>query len=446
MKISSAAVNALTNAEKAKEMPILPLVPEPVKYAKEDILTYKLRTDPADAASATYEMRIPVCKADRDLRSAIIARSNLRKVWIGLALDADPAGADRIAQQVYKSQALTNYNAGRDLSLQHRNTVAKDNARQQGKIQVAPAGGVGAPALETDDQFEARINGIVTALSMDDLNQGCLRVIGFMTPTRGLARVKRYLRRKCRKPVDMKVKEFFIHLFRINSEELPFMPPAFSANQALSEDELIDILLYAFPSSWQTEMQRQGFDPYAMGSTPTQVVNFCERFEAAEELENKGNKVSSKNGKKTSGNKSQKTSSNNNGSYYCMHHGQNNTHNTDQCMVLKKMLSSMNEGSSKGKSKNKTWSRKAEKAKSDTKKELAAFVRKTMRNELNAMQKKRKAEDSDSDEEEVQAFDELDLSNFDYSDMSNLKIASDDDEDDVKMTAETNEDDDDISV
>jgi hypothetical protein len=37
--------------------------------------------------------------------------------------------------------------------------------------------------------------------------------------------------------------------------------PPFAANQMLANDEIIDILLFATPNSWQVEMEKQNWDP-----------------------------------------------------------------------------------------------------------------------------------------------------------------------------------------
>ena len=79
-------------------------------------------------------------------------------------------------------------------------------------------------------------------------------------PRKVLAKVKRNLRRDMRKPMDMKVRPYFQALMRINTEELPSLPP-FGNDQFLTEDEVLDILLFGTPRSWQQEMDRQGFDP-----------------------------------------------------------------------------------------------------------------------------------------------------------------------------------------
>ena len=77
----------------------------------------------------------------------------------------------------------------------------------------------------------------------------------------------------------MKVCTYLQHILSINLEELPSLPP-FNPNQSLSNDEIIEILLYGTPKSCQKEMSRQEFDP--MSTTVQELVNFMERIEEAE--------------------------------------------------------------------------------------------------------------------------------------------------------------------
>ena len=53
------------------------------------------------------------------------------------------------------------------------------------------------------------------------------------------------------------------------------LPPLFSAAQSLTDDEVLDVFIYATLSSWQREMERQGFDPYVNSIIDT--INFAER-------------------------------------------------------------------------------------------------------------------------------------------------------------------------
>jgi hypothetical protein len=236
-----------------------------------------------------------------------------------------------------------------------------------------------------------------------------------------------------RKPIEMSVREFFNHLVHINAMELPKLPP-FQADQSLAEDELIDILLFAFPKSWQGEMERQGFDPITR--SPTDVMKFCERLESADALEGKFQKVA-KDGKTNGKNKPNKKAKASDGEKYCHFHGKGN-HNSNDCKTLKAMAESAKKGKSgnnSGKSHgNKTWNKKADDAKKESAKELSALIRKQIRAELNAIEvddsdnesAKRKA---DSDDEEVNA---VEMANFDFD---NLDI-DDDDADDKSVKSE----------
>lgn len=188
-------------------------------------------------------------------------------------------------------------------------------------------------------------------------------------------------------------------------EELPKIPPI-SRNNALSADEIVDILLFAFPASWQKEMNRQGFDPTE--HTPMEVVEFCERMELAEEMDTDKNtkKVSSKTNK-NDGRIPKKPKTSGEPKFYCKTHGKNYSHNTEDCRAG-------------GKSKNKSWSRKAEDGKKQTK-DLAAFIKKAIKDELHAVDKKRKSSDEETDgetSEEVNAIDALDPSRIDFDKMN----------------------------
>ena len=103
------------------------------------------------------------------------------------------------------------------------------------------------------------------------------------------------------------------------------LPPFRDANK-LAPDELIDILLFATPKSWQKEMERQGFDPMD-DKEITDIVDFMENVESAENFD--GTKVDSKKPVAASSSKKRKDRSDNGnsdnnrggGSKYCLVHG-----------------------------------------------------------------------------------------------------------------------------
>jgi len=122
--------------------------------------------------------------------------------------------------------------------------------------------------------FNALLAAVVTANTRDPLDHlneaygpevvkdSLNEVVKNLLPNK-TQRVKQYLRREARKPMDMGVKQYIMHIYRINTEEIARCPPAFDNTQCLTPDKIIDILLFGTPKSWQREMDHQGFDPLA---------------------------------------------------------------------------------------------------------------------------------------------------------------------------------------
>ena len=215
----------ILNAE--KEAPLLPLVPIERDYNSEELQSFKLKVNPTDPASPLVQVYVPFLRGTEDIRAGLEALQNLEKVWIGLGA-ADGPAKDRITEQVHTEAALTQHRSRRDEHLAARKIVASSTVRD-----------AGANVGEDAAAFQARIVAAATntTLGGDDVAAGCRAVIEHMCPTRALARIKRYLRRKCRKPIGMKVKEFHNHLQRINNLELPKLPPRFHNDQKLADDE-----------------------------------------------------------------------------------------------------------------------------------------------------------------------------------------------------------------
>jgi hypothetical protein len=185
-------------------------------------------------------------------------------------------------------------------------------------------------------------------------------------------------------------------------------------------------------------MEKQDFDPDT--KTLIEVIQFCERMEEAEDFQPGRDAKKNHSNKKAKGEKKhEKSAPSATGPKYCLLHGDNHTHVTDECHVLKKQAGALRRRNDDDDDRKppykKSWKRDADKGTNSSKKELAAFVRKQARKELNAFAKKRKAssdEDDDDEEKSVGSLNhfvagEIDLSAFNYSEMDNLKIDSDDD-------------------
>ena len=72
-----------------------------------------------------------------------------------------------------------------------------------------------------------------------------------------------------------------MNIQHMNNEEIPLLPPNFNNAQKIPTDELVDILLFGAPKSWQREMDRQGFDPLTHATQ--EVIDFTEHIEVNKE-------------------------------------------------------------------------------------------------------------------------------------------------------------------
>ena len=395
---------------KPKKEAILPLVPseDEKTLSSENSLQFMLLSNPANADSPKYKVYCRILRGDEDVRTMINWAQDVERVIHGLAV-ADYNPRIQLAETMMCGTPLTIF----QVALQHYKQKEMDR-----RIEAAAVGN--RAAIRTagvnhqDNQLPA------------DVMRAVKKMLTSILPRKVLSRVKRYLRRECRKPTGMKVRTYMQHILRVNLEEIPMLPP-YDPDQTLGDDEIMDIILFGTPKSWQKEMDRQGFDP--MDHTVHEVVDFLENVEAAEDFEVSH---SANNNKKDNRSKKGSSSSNSSGSSqkYCMLHGKGN-HTTEECEKLKKEAKRIKSDApsstkSTGKfSKNKTWSKKAQEGKSKTQEDLAAFVNKAVAKAVSKASKKRKS-DPDSDDEDLAAFD---LKDFNYEDMENLKI----DDTDVDM-------------
>lgn len=432
---SNAAQDA--SEAKAKSEQILSLrETDRKKLEKGQYLEFNLLSNPSEPTSQRYNFKIGYLKGGESVRDVIYFYKDIKKVWEALPA-TQPDDKRRIVTSLLQGHALTTFQTGVNTSHEASYITARQTAALAAETTARAAG-------STDDEIRtARENAWnATArpdLTVENVEYGMRSLISYACPQQALTKVKRYLRRYCRKPADMKFREYVSNLNRINREEIPFLPP-FDPNQYLPDDEMVDIIMFGIPASWKNEMERQGFNPFETIDLLS-LGDFCERLEGLPEFQHVPRKdKSSKKDKKKSANgndKSGKPKGNSDkSSKYCEVHGAYG-HSTAECRLVKKAkrggesYSSDGEKGSDNKSKNKTWTRKADEAKKKQKKELAALVAAAVKKEMNAFsdaKKKRKSDDESSDEEGylAEALDSK-LQDFNYEDMENLKIDSDDD-------------------
>ena len=419
--------------------PLLPLeVEKEVSAKKEDLTSVYLQTDPGNPNAPTVKFTFPVLDGSKESpREVIQWRCNIDRCVVGLNADTG-VKQDALIKQFCKGLALSAYLGS--LASSYNAQKAADILRAEAAL--VPAANA-AHAARNQDLADARAKTLTMYLG-ENVGPGWVRtaanaILTQILPHKILQRVKRYLRREARKPADMKVKTYYMNIQRINDEEIVRLPPNFNAAQKIPADELVDILLFGTPKSWQKEMDRQGFDP--LTHTAQQVIDFMERIELTEDFDSdkKVTTVAKKNNNK------KKSSSNTtaDGTYECMVHGKNNTHDTSDCKTLKaqvKKLKTNNTGGASNnnkKSKNKTWKKESKEKTTDSKKELAALTKQvnelTKQLEVNAIEPVKKHKVKWPSTEEVDEMDlaaiDAELKEFNYGDLDKMDIADDASED-----------------
>ena len=106
-------------------------------------------------------------------------------------------------------------------------------------------------------------------------------------PKKALVTQQRHMRRFLRKPYNMSVRDYVARVVEINSYLTEFSPVnATTPSAVLGEAELLDLLEFGTPITWQKTMVVHGFDP--SNGTIKEFTKFCERLErTAEEVEDK---------------------------------------------------------------------------------------------------------------------------------------------------------------
>jgi hypothetical protein len=198
----------------------------------------------------------------------------------------------------------------------------------------------------------------------------------------------------------------------------------------LTDDELLDIVLFGTPKSWQKEMERQGFDP--MEHTLTEVVGFMEQIEASEAFDPKppaNDKSKDKSQGKAKGNRPRNNTDNSRQDLFCVYHGHGN-HTSDQCSVLKalaaqkKAKTAHNSNDRNDRKPSGNWKSNADNQRRKSNKDLNAFVKKAVKAGVKKELSEKKRKASSDDELDLAALDE-ELASFNYT-LDNLDINEND--------------------
>ncbi len=363
--------NGFSNAPISLERPTV------AEVTKDSYLKMKLRSTPTDADSPTYELEICYFKSGTP-EEWLKFKKNLNRVIIGQNLTTGP----------------TQYAMARRLLLGNCLAVFNNKAEELQN--------------ETVSNFKL-----------------CLKAVAKdVFPPKALMTQKRYMRRVLRKPKEMKIREYFTRYRELNNYLEEF--PPFKDGQKLPEDELMEHAEFAIPNAWQKQMVLQGFNP--VEHSLQEFIEFCERLEVSEDIydgaHTKGQKTkfqkessSNSNPQKETGKPFNKKRKHTN--YFCLYHGNNTSHNTDDCKILKAQAERM-AAAHKNAGKN-TWSReKANKEKEENDKKKKAFQSYVTEIVVQANKKLKQ----DHNEAGASSFN---LDSFNYEEFCDLPVSDDSD-------------------
>ena len=184
---------------------ILPFIPTAWKYTKANSVTFKLRLNPGDNESTTLEKALPILKGTEDFSTVVYLRRELPSVFTGMNCTTGNA-MDVITRQVVREQALTHYETFL--------IAMKEDAFSEAKLAEAERReGLGEDEATIRAALDAMVAPEVTPeqviASLDEM-------VSKLAPYKAFPRMKRWLRRKCRKTADTSIRDFYHHLQRIN--------------------------------------------------------------------------------------------------------------------------------------------------------------------------------------------------------------------------------------
>ena len=284
------------------EPPIALERPVKKELEKGDYLTYKLRNDPADAQSPGYDLTIPYFR-DGTPEQFLRFRKNLQKVFAGQNVTDGP-NMFTIGRRLMDGDALSHF----------ENFVTAEGLTQ----------------------------------TVNNFNRAMEAVGKHVFPAQAAKLQKRYLRRFVRKPMGMTSRMFVARVQDELNNYLPHFPSQVPGEpiQKLDDDEIIDLMEFGVPRSWQKKMEEHNFD--STNTTIGEFLAFCERMERIETMDNaksggggrpdqgggRAGKTNDLNRKRKADVATRKFKGDK--TYHCLYHGENNTHSTDECYLVKK--------------------------------------------------------------------------------------------------------------
>ena len=206
MKISPAAIAALsfvesqtaTTTQPRVSLPIEFLPAEPEELNKTNSRSFELRTVPTDADSAKYKTNIRIINGSEDIRTLVQWKKDTQRVIDGFNLQGYQ-NQTKMIETIISGSAKQLWNNAKN--------VCK-RKRLETRIRTAEAADRTNNNTAAMDAIRAEAGGWQHARNEhpDDVVHCVDIVMEDLLPKNVLARVKRWLRRDCRKPVTMGIR------------------------------------------------------------------------------------------------------------------------------------------------------------------------------------------------------------------------------------------------
>jgi hypothetical protein len=281
--------------------PILPLIPEVLTSQDEDkskFVTFEVKTKAGgnNRSTNTHKRSLRMFE-EGSPQQWLELMEEVRRIW---TQNSTTDGFDRAAtlRAVLKGESLVAFEA------------ALDDSR-----------------TDTETQEQADID-------EEHVEEAISQVTKTIFPHRALELQQLWMERYMRKPEDMTTRKMASAITRINNY-LPMFPDA-NPESKFPETKLIGLLEWSLPESWRAKFDLDGYRPSL--HSKTRLIEECEAIErnmkeyGNEERNNRKQKSDNHNTKE----KKVGGSKDGNNRFYCSECGQNNSHTTKRCRILRK--------------------------------------------------------------------------------------------------------------
>ena len=224
--------------------PPIPLErPVTKELEKDDYVSLKLKTVPRSSTSAEYSLNVPYFRSGTP-EEWLKFLTNMERVFIGQNLSTGPHKFS-MARRLLIGESLSHF-----------------EKKAESFVEV----------VEQVENCHKSIENF----------EKCLQAVTMTVfPQKALMTQKRYMRRIMRKPRAMKTRDYCARYAEIN-KYLEEFPPFKGKQQAIPQDEILEHLEFAIPSSWQKQMVLQGFN--TLERSVEDFIEFCERLEFSKQI------------------------------------------------------------------------------------------------------------------------------------------------------------------